>query len=613
MSSISRQHAGSALVAASVIVAAMCEGLFEPLGYSAAALIVWGVIAICLTGGVFGLARIGRLTRLAGLLFAGLAVLTLASTLWASDQGEAFDQGVRAAFYLGLFILAACTADRRSRRIWIAGLAIGLTAVALVALFAYFQPGTLNSGRSDIPNAAGRLSYPIGYWNGAASLFAMTAALLAHWAVRGRTVPTRATATALIPAIGLAVWLTDSRGGLAALALGWIALLAFSPDRLRLLKAMVLGAVGGVVLVAIVEQMNPLTSGALDPARRADGDWMTLLVVFVSLLTGAFALLTDDWEPQLQFSRRAKLAAVAVVLIGAVLTVIAAGPSKRIHEFTAVPAANAQSHDVTLGSNGRWQFWRSAVHAFESSPAHGVGAGGWEAYWGAHSTFPRFVRNPHSLPLQTAAELGVPGIACLLGLIGVIVLAAWRRLRLPKRGDAPVLAAVLVAVVVGTAMDWAWQIPGVFIPAILCAGLLVASAPPLITGRRTWEGVAVLSFAAAAMVASALVLGGDIELRRSRAAADDGRLTEAISRARDANSFEPWASEPYLQLTLARESQKRFPLALADLREAIKRDSADWRLSFIEARLLGLNGEPSAARKALVRARSQSPFNSGPG
>ena len=418
MPSISRQHAGSALVAAVAITAAICEGLFEPLGYATASLLVWGAIAVCLIGGVFELAPIGRLALLAGLLFAAVTALTLLSTVWAKDQGRAFEEGIRATLYLGLFTLAVCTAARTSRRGWLAGLTIGLAAVTFVALFAYFQPGTLDSGRSEIPNAAGRLSYPIGYWNGAAALFAVAAVLLAHWAARGRSATVRAIAAAPIPAMTLAIWLTSSRGGLVALALGWGILLAASRDRSRLLKGMVLGAVAGAVLVVIAEQMNALTSGALDSARRADGDRMSALVVITTAVVGAVSFAADGWVPRIRASRRTKLALLAVVLAVAAVGVVLIGPGERIREFTAPPSPDAQADVIGSGSNGRWQFWGSAIDAFASSPGHGLGAGGWEAYWGVNSTIPRFARNPHSLPLQSAAELGIPGIALLLGLVG---------------------------------------------------------------------------------------------------------------------------------------------------------------------------------------------------
>jgi hypothetical protein len=583
------------------------------LGYATAALLVWGTIAVCLIGGIFELTPIGRLTLLAGLLLAAAAGLTLLSTIWAKDQGRAFEEGVRAILYFGLFTLAACTAGRASRRDWLSGLTIGLAVVAFVALFAYFQPGTLDSGRSEVPNAVGRLSYPIGYWNGAAALFAMAAVLLAHWASRGRSRATRALATAVIPACILAIWLTDSRGGLLALALGWAVLLATSPDRSRLLKAVVLGAAAAGALVLVAEQMPALTHGALNSARRSDGDWMTGLVVIVTAAAGGLSFAADRWLPRIQPSRRIKIAVLVGLIAVVAAGIVVIGPVERIRDFTAAPGADTRAGLTGSGSHGRWQFWASAANAFASSPGHGIGAGGWEAYWGAHSTLPRFARNPHSLPLQSAAELGIPGIALLLGLSGVIALAAWRRLRRPRRGDAPVLTAVIVAAAAGAAIDWTWQIPAVFAPAVICAGLLVASAPPPLRGSQAWEGWITLGLAWGAMIASAMVLAGDIELRSSRDAAAQGRFDDAVEHARDAATFVPWASAPYVQLALMRQQQGMVPLAIADLREAIERDRGDWRLSVIEARLLKRNGDAAAARKAYKRTRVESPYFVGPG
>jgi O-Antigen ligase len=613
MSSTIRQHAGSGLVAAGVIIAAVCEGLFEPLGYAAASLLVWGTIAVCLIGGVFGPAPIGRLALLAGLLLAAVAALALLSTNWANDQGRAFEEGVRATLYLGLFTLAVCTAGRGSRRDWLAGLTAGLGVVTFIALIAYLQPGTLDSGRSEIPNAAGRLSYPIGYWNGAAALLAVAAVLLADWASRGRSREVRAAATAMIPAVVLAIWLTSSRGGLVALAIGWVVLVAASRDRSRLLKGIAIGAAGGAALVGIAGLMDPLTSGALDSARRTDGDRMSVLVVIATVLVGIVALAADEWVPRIQPSRRVKLALAGLLLVAAVVAVAAIGPAGKIREFTAAPAPDAPAGAVGFGSNGRWQFWESAIDAFASSPVRGLGAGGWEAYWGAHATIPRFTRNPHSLPLQAAAELGVAGIVLLLGFFAVLGKATLRRLRRRRRGDAPVLAAVIVSAAVGAVTDWTWEFPAVIGPAVICAGLLLSSAPPPMGARRAWEGGITLVLACFAMIASALVLAGDIELRLSRAADDRGDFDAAIARARDASAFEPWASAPYVRLALLRESQRDLPLALADLREAVKRDTGDWRLSLIEARLESRNGAAPAARKALKRARAESRFSAGPG
>ena len=75
----------------------------------------------------------------------------------------------------------------------------GLGTVTVIAVCAYLQPGILDSGHSDIPNAAGRLTYPIGYWNGAAALFAIAAVLLVNAAAEATSRVLRTAATAAIP------------------------------------------------------------------------------------------------------------------------------------------------------------------------------------------------------------------------------------------------------------------------------------------------------------------------------------------------------------------------------------------------------------------------------
>jgi O-antigen ligase len=606
MISTIRQHAWTGLVAAAALTAALAEGLFEPLGYAAAALAVWSVIAVCVIGRRFDFVPIGRLALIAGLLLAAVTALALLSTLWAKDQGRAFEEGVRAALYLGLFTLAACTAREDARRRWVAGLALGLTIAGGIALFAYLQPGILESGRSEVPNAAGRLSYPIGYWNGAAAMLAMGGVLLAFCGANAATRLMRTLATA-------AIWLTSSRGGLIALGLGWLVMLAVTRIRGRLLKTIVLGGVAGIVLILIGRQLDALTSGALDAARRSDGDTMSVFLAVGTVLTGAVAWTLDHRVPRIHISRGPAIAMLAVLIVAGGLGVALIGPEKRIRDFTEAPAPNAQAQIVGVNSNGRWQFWKSAADAFDSSPAGGLGAGGWEAFWGAHSTIPRFARNPHSLPMQSAAELGVPGIALLLGFTAVLVTAAVRRLRVRPQADGPVLVGVLVAAAIGAAVDWTWEIPGVIGTAVVCAGLLAATSPPRLGARRAWLGTLTVLIAYLAIAASALVLFSDIELRRSRAAADTGDFDTAITRARDALTFTPWASAPYTPLALIREDRGDYATALADIEEAEARDADDWRLLLIETRLQTRLGNQAAAAVALREARASSPFFPGAG
>ena len=593
-----------------IVTAALAQGLFNPTGYAATSIVIWAAVIAGLVSRALPTGRVSRLSAAAGLCIAGSAVLAAISIAWASDQGRAFDEAVRASFYLGLFVLTVCTGTRRDRSEWLSGLTIGLGLAAIIALFSYLQPGVLDSGRSDVPNAVGRLSYPVGYWNAAGALLAMTAVLLSYAGTRGPTRALRSAAMAVFPLAVLGLWLTSSRGAGFALAIGLCILIAASPDRSRQLVTVIVGALGALALIVVAGQLGHLTSGAEHPAMRADGDLMSAVAVPVAAATGALAWWSDGRRPRLHVSRRLAVILGAVLLAGLVAGVVAADPGKRVNEFEKPPSARAgiAVNAVELSSNGRWQFWGEAIDAFESNPLGGVGAGGFEDWWARHATVAIFVRNPHSLPLQQASELGVPGLLLFCGFLAALGIAAVRRLQVGLTGDVGVLLAVVAAGAIGAAVDWTWEIPAVFVPVVVCAALLLASARSRPLARDGYLlGVGTVAAAWVAMVAGGLVVLTQIELDRSRSAAADGRIAEAIQRAEQAHTVTPWSAEPFIQLALLEQDSGNPDQGLRLLKEAESRDSEDWRLPLIEASLQGQRGDTQATRAAIARSAALSP------
>jgi hypothetical protein len=607
-----REHIGAGLVAAAVIAAGMAQGLFEPSGYAAASIVVWAVAIAGIVGRRLPMTPVSWTVVAAGACLAATAVLTTASMAWANDQGRAFEEGIRVSLYLGLFTLAACTASARGRSQWLAGLTVGLGVLSIIALLAYLQPGLLGSEPQDVPNAAGRLSYPIGYWNGAAALLATAAVLLTYGGARAPTRLLRASATAAIPLVLLGIWLANSRGAGAALLIGWVVLVAASAGHARLLRNIGWGLAGGLVLILITRQMDALTSGTVDSASRADGDWLSVACIVVFGVVLAIAWLADDWTPRPRVSRSARLAIGGIAIVVVVAGLIALNPVHRFNEFKAPPdtSTGIPVGATDLSSNGRWQFWVAAIDALEAHPVDGVGAGGYEHWWALHPKAELFVRNPHSLPLQQGAELGVPGLLLFAGFVAAVVLAARRRFAAGLDGDAGILAAVVAAGVLGATVDWTWQIPAVFGPAAVCAALLIASAPSARPVRNAlWPGFAAVVAGWIAIVGSAVVLLTEVELSRSRDAAADGHISEAIDRARTARSVQPWSAEPYTQLALLEEGRGDYAAALGYLTQAQERDSEDWRLYVIEARLHRQSGNPEAGLAATAQAELLSPFS----
>ena len=97
---------------------------------------------------------------------------------------------------------------------------------------------------------------------------------------------------------------------------------------------------------------------------------------------------------------------------------------------------------TTAGSLGdRSEFWDAAINDARDHPLGGSGGGSFEAYWDAHGSSGIFVRDAHSLYLETLAELGVVGLALLLVALSIPLVAVARtnlisRLQ-PPAGTSP--------------------------------------------------------------------------------------------------------------------------------------------------------------------------------
>jgi hypothetical protein len=607
-----KQHAPSALVAVAVLTAALFNGVYDPAAFAVGSIVIWAAVLVGLVSRYLPVGGIGGPAVAAGLFLAAGLALALASIAWASDQGTAFDEGVRLSAYLGLFVLAACTASPEGRRQWITGLTVGLAAVAAIALVSRLQPNLLSDSGSVVPSARSRLSYPVGYWNGLGALLAFAVLLLASAGCRARERGWRAAAVAVMPVALLGIRYTDSRGAAIALALGLAVLVAASPRRDRQLLAAAVGCAGGALAIAATSGMGSLTEGLANGAARSQGDAATAIVVAAVLLTGAIAWLSDGWSWRPRLSPRARVAAIALSGAAILAAVVISDPPARFREFKQSPpqtttpfvfdrAANA---DRALGSSGRWQLWGSAVDAFESAPIEGIGIGGFGDWWTEHNaTVDLFARDAHSLFMQQLAELGLLGIALLLGFVGAVAAGAWRRLRAGREGDGGVLAAVLAAALVAAAIDWSWLIPAVFGPVVIVAALLSASAPgPEPRSDRYLLGIATAAVAWLGMVAAAIVALQALKLDQSRSAAAEGRLGEAVHRAEEAKTVEPWSPDPYVQLALVEELRHDYGAAVRYIRQGEERDSRDWRLAVIETRLQTKRGDPQAANEALQRA-----------
>jgi O-antigen ligase len=268
-------------------------------------------------------------------------------------------------------------------------------------------------------------------------------------------------------------------------------------------------------------------------------------------------------------------------------------------------------HLTSTEGTGRYQFWKAGWEAFESDPLKGVGAAGYEPWWAQHGSLDYYVRNAHSLFVETAAELGIVGLLLLLGFFGAPIAAGVRhRIAGEDRTVAGVLLAVLGCGITAAAIEWTWEIPGAFIPVVIVAALLAGPAlwpgPERRRPAKLALGAGVLVAGLAFLVAGGISLTSDAKLRSSRQAASDGDFAKAADEARAAASIQPWAAAPRLQLALTLE-QSDPAAAERALGEAIERAPEDWRIWLVLTRVRASNGDREGALQALRRTRELAP------
>jgi tetratricopeptide (TPR) repeat protein len=323
---------------------------------------------------------------------------------------------------------------------------------------------------------------------------------------------------------------------------------------------------------------------------------------------------------------------VLVTVIALAAGVVAADPVERYRLFKATPGELetidrgdfVKEHLLSGSGSGRWQFWTAALDEWREYPVLGESGGAYESWWAEHRSITLFVRDAHSLYLEALGELGVVGFGLVLALVAAGVGVGLQRSR-RATGDLRVTAAALTAVFAGYAaaagFDWVWELAVVSLVSIAALALVcsqaasvvaplteVADEKPRRRGRRGFGiGVAVLVVAWALVVAEAIPLLAQNEIHESETALEREDLDEAFISARAARDIQPWAATPYLQLALISEEAGLLPRARQWIGEAIERDSRDWRLWLVSARLETKLGRVTAAEQSLQRAVALNP------
>jgi len=460
------------LLVGPTVLAFFAGGYFE-LEQQWAGLIAWALVAlsVVLRPGGPGLLprRLGGRLALAGLTL--FALWTLVSFTWAPIKGDAYQAGRMVFAYVGALAAASLLFRVRGAPAVVEpALAAGALVVIGYGISERLLPGLLHFARST--SAQGRLEQPLTYWNAMGELAALGFVLCARLAGDvSRRRPLRAGAAAACAPLGLGLYITFSRGALFACVAGLLTVAVLAPQREQW-KGLLVSLLAGAFAALVAAPLHGVTSlaGGLATRERQGALMLVVLLVIAAVAYGAMLVLTRRPQPgTIRLPRRKGLIATVLVCAG-----LAGAIAVGANEQASRPLSAGATRLVTLQSN-RYAYWRVAVRAFRDEPLRGLGAGGWAVYWLRHRPFDEFAQDAHSLPLQTAAELGLVGLLLLTAFVCGVALAARDAYRAaPGLASGPV--AALVAYGVHAPLDWDWQMPAVTLVALLLVAVVIVLA-----------------------------------------------------------------------------------------------------------------------------------------
>ena len=560
------------------------NGGYFPASWSWSSLtLLWTALVVLLLRPALGLPRVELGFVAAAVALVGWIWLSIA---WSASATQPVLEGQRALVLLGGVVATLVAVDRRTVRPLLGGVLAGIAVVCAYGLATRLFPERLGSFDSV---ATYRLSSPVGYWNGLGVTAAIGIVLAIGFLARGETRWIRMVASATTVLLLATLYFTFGRGAWIALAIGLCASVAIDPRRLQLVTALLVAAPGPGVAVALASRSEALTHQRAPLALAShDGHRLALALAVIALAQALVALVYTEIDRRVSPLRaaRALYASVLAIVVAAALAAAFArygSPTDlarhAYHSFVAKPQhhRNLNARLFSLSSNGRIALWRVAWRDYEDRPLLGSGAGSYERTWIQKRPYASQAADAHSLYLETLAELGPIGLGLLLVFFGLPVVAAVKARRHPL---VPVALGALTVYLVHAIADWDWELSGVTLIAVFCAGACVvgtkepAEERPLTASARVVAAVA-LVFAAAVALAG---LPGNSALSAADAANRRDDEDAAVARARTAIRWTPWSAEGWQQLGEAQLALGDLREARHSLRKAIAKDRGNWVL-----------------------------------
>ena len=615
-----------------VVYLGLSGGGYDPLVHDQVGIAVWWIILAGAAIGAFPQRRLSAGAWCALGVLAAFAVWTALSLGWTDSAERTSADLARVATFLGIFALALLARGPDWSRRAISAVSAAIVLVATVALLSRFHPVWFPSSTDTarfLTSERERLSFPLNYWNGLGGLVAIGFPLLLYGASTARTAAVRGLCGAALPALGLTLFLTLSRGGIAATVVAIGVFLALAPDRLPRLGALSIAAAGSAILIVATLQRAALQHGLTGHIAQHQGNEMLALTLVVCAAAGllqlglAVLLLNDLRPPWTHVSRRQTT--TAAIAVGVCLLVAAAAvdaPGRLSGGWEEFKQPGVGTHGSgrlgTVAGESRYQYWKAAVREMETRPLAGTGSGTFEFWWTRHGDGSGQVIDAHSLYMQTLGELGLPGLILLAAfLLSLFVAGISGLLRCggDERAARAAGLAACTAFCVTATFDWTWQIPVLPFCFLILASTLLAAGPRTEaraggTASRWLLRGGGAALAIAALAAIAIPLASTSLTRESQTDARDGNSAAALTAALSAENVQPDAAGPRLQAALVLEAQGKIGQAAAAAGAAAEQEPDNWRNWLVLSRLQAERGNARGAITAYRRARTLNPYSS---
>jgi O-antigen ligase/polysaccharide polymerase Wzy-like membrane protein len=480
-----RAGALASLLAAPTAIAFFSGGFFDRPRLIAA-IAAWALViaAALLVERPLPRSRAGT-AALAGLaLLCGWSALSFA---WSPLADRTLDDVQRLLLYLAYTSAAvAFLRPTLARRAVEPALAAGALVVVGYGLSERLLPWLVELHRS--PGAGGRLAQPLTYWNAMGALAALGVILCARIAGdTSRPRGLRAAAAAASAPLAAGAYLSFSRGAIATVAVGAVALLLLAPDGRSQLRAVAVVLGCGLGVSALVELLPAVAS--LQAGEDGDSAQGAAMLAGLLALGGLAAWLVARSDADtgatgpLGSARQRRQAAVALVAVSAAVVVGVAA----LERSPESPRFGATAARLSTTSSQRYEYWGVALGTFADHPIAGAGAGSFAVEWRRRRDVDTRALDAHSLYLETAAELGLAGLLFLALFLAGVAGCAGRLVRLdPAAAAGPVAAMLAWAVHAG--LDWDWEMPGLTLVALALAAAMIAGSEVAPRAGRTAAG-----------------------------------------------------------------------------------------------------------------------------